>query len=118
VSEQKDKLQAALDFLRRTGARQIQVRYSDDEMPVVWFVVASYDGANPTGTKGVETDAALSPTAAVLRLCERLADGGQCTHCGRPTGFEPHLLLRMPYDQQICWYQYDPELKTYRRGCE
>jgi hypothetical protein len=118
MNPEHPKFLAALEFIRRTGAQQIQVRYSDDEQPVVWFVVAKYDGRNPAGIKGFETDASLSPWLAIQRLCERLADGGTCQHCGRNTAFEPDSLLRMPLDKVICWYQYDPELKTYRRGCE
>jgi len=105
-------------FLRRSGASQVQIRFSDDEQPVIWFVVAIFDGKNPAGMTGHEVDASSSPLRAILRLCERLADGGQCLHCGRPVGFESDLLIRMPADKVICWYQYDPELKTYRRGCE
>jgi len=114
----QEKLAATIDFLRRTGAKQVQIRYSDDEQPVVWFVVVKYDGFNPGGTVGFETDAAATPLAAALRLCERVGDGGKCAHCNRPTGFEPNLLIRMPMDDKICWYQFDPELKTFRRGCE
>lgn len=111
-TQEKEKLQAAIDFIRRTGARQIQVRYSDDEQPVIWFVVAVYSDGR------TEVDAASDPLQAGLRLAERLADGGKCTHCNRPVGLEPNLLVSMPFDQLICWYQYDPEMKTFRRGCE
>lgn len=111
------KLGAALDFIRRTGAHQVQVRYSDDTYPVVWFVVALYDGQNPKKIEGFEADASADPLRAALRLCERLADGGQCTHCSRPVGFEPDLLLRMPMDDKICWYQYDPGSNKFVRGC-
>lgn len=113
----QDKLHAAINFLRRTGAKQLQVRYSDDEHPVIWFVVALYDGNNPRKIQGAEVDASTDPLRAALRLCERLADGGQCTHCERPVGFEPNLLLRMPMDDKICWYQYDPGTKRFVRGC-
>lgn len=116
--EDKDKLLAAVHYIRRTGAKQVQIRYHDDEQPVVWFVVAMYDGFNPSGIMGVEVDAATTPLDAALRLCERIGDGAKCNHCNRPSGFEPNLLVRMPHDDKICWYQYDPELKTFRRGCE
>ena len=106
-----DKFKAALDFLHRMGAKSIQIRYSDDETPVIWFVVFQTK-------KGFEVDASSTPMSALLRLCERLADGGMCSYCQRRAGFEPELLVRMPYDDLICWYQYDPELKTFRRGCE
>jgi hypothetical protein len=114
----KDKLLAAIEFIRRCGASQVQVRYSDDEEPAVWFVVAKFDKKNSMGMTGFEVDASVNPVRAALRLCERLADGSKCTHCHRPVGLEPDSLLRMPFDRAICWYQYDPELKKFRRGCE
>lgn len=110
--ELTDKTKAGIEFIRRTGAKQIQIRYSDDEEPTVWFVLAIY----PDGKW--ETDAGYNPERAILRLCERLADGGQCKHCGRPAGLDPDFIGRMPLDSLICWYQYDPELKVFRRGCE
>jgi hypothetical protein len=109
------KLLAALDFVRRTGATSISIRYHDDEQPVVWLVVASYV---VDGDERHEVDASLDPVRAALRLCERLADGGQCTHCGRPSGLDPDSLETMPLDRLVCWYQYDPELRKFRRGCE
>jgi hypothetical protein len=114
----EDKLQAAIDFIRRTGAKQIQIRYSDDEEPTVWFVVVTYGKKGPAAFNTIEVDASFSPLRAALRLCERLADGGQCMYCKRPVGLEPDKLERMPFDAVICWYQYDPELKVFRRGCE
>jgi hypothetical protein len=106
------RLTAAITFVRRTGATSVQLRYSDDESPIVWIAVASYPDDRH------EAAAALEPTRAALRLCEQLADGGHCTHCGRPTGLEPDSLETMPLDELVCWYQYDPELETFRRGCE
>jgi hypothetical protein len=108
---------AALKFIERTGASQLQVRYSDDEPPTIWMVVAVFNGQNPTGIRGAETDAATDPIRAALRLCERLADGAQCTHCHRMTGFDPDSLETMPMNDVICWYQYDPGAKKFIRGC-
>ena len=117
------RMVAAVDFIRRTGAREVQIRYSDDEQPVVWFVVAQFliGPDNRPAIEGdpyFEVDAAGHPVRAALRLCERLADGGQCTHCGRPTGLDPDSIETMPLNEIFCWYQFDPELKTFRRGCE
>jgi hypothetical protein len=103
---------AALDFMRRTGVIGIWIRYSDDELPIIWFVVVEFPDNK------FEVDASLDPVRAALRLCERLCDGGQCNHCGRPTGLEPDSLETMPFNKEICWYVYDPELKKFRRGCE
>ena len=106
------KLVAAIEFVSRTGTSQFQLRYQDDEMPVIWMAVANYrDGRS-------EVAAALNPLRAVLRLCETLADGGMCAHCQRPSGFEPDSLDSMPFNMAICWWQWDPELGKFRRGCE
>lgn len=102
---------AAVDLIGRTGASEFQIRYSDDESPTVWFAVAKY------GLKA-ECDAALDPGMAVMRLAERLIDGGQCTHCHKPTGLDPDSIDCMPLNELICWYQFDPELEKFRRGCE
>jgi hypothetical protein len=106
------RLVAAVQMIQRTGARSFQIRYSDDEQPVVWMAVAEYgDGA-------WDAAAAREPLRAVLRLCETLIDGGTCKHCGRPTGFTEEYAGDMPLDGVVCWYRYDPELAMFRRGCE
>ena len=106
------KMVAAIEFIRRTGTSQFQLRYSDDEQPVIWMAIATYrDGRS-------EVAAGLDPLRAVLRLAESLADGGMCTHCRRPSGFVPDSLDLMPFSDAFCWWQWDPELGVFRRGCE
>lgn len=122
------KFIAGVKLLERTGARQFQVRWSDDEQPVVWFaVVAHYldRRGRPVGTAkesaGTHWDAAagMNPVVAVLRLCELLIDGGQCSHCGRPTIFHADIDENpTPLDPLFCSYEWDPELAVFRRGCE
>lgn len=111
-TEEQEKLTAAVALIGRTGAAHFQLRYSDDEKPVVWMAVAVYR------EDLAEVDASLDPVRAVLRLAERLVDGGQCVHCKRPTGLDPDSLDTMPLNDTICWWQWDPELKVFRRGCE
>lgn len=106
------RLLAAIDLIRRTGAQVIDIRYQDDQAPIVWMVIAGYPGER------WEVDAAFEPVRAALRLCERLVDGGICTHCRRPTGLEPDSIDIMPLNKEICWWQWDPELKKFRRECE
>lgn len=101
----------ATEMIGRTGAKSFQIRYSDDEVPVVWFAVAVYNETQ------FECAAAPDPIGAVLRLCDQIVDGGMCTHCQRPTGFIADL-DPVPLGEVVCWYQWDPELKTFRRGCE
>ena len=104
-----------LDLLGRTGVHAVQIRYSEDKQPTVWFVVALYrDGR-------AEAAGALDPGEALERLCCELLDGGTCTHCGRMTGFDldpDDTVNELVGHGQVCWYIYDPELKTIRRGCE
>lgn len=108
---EQDLLTASIDLVGRTGATSTEIRYSDDQQPVVWMAIASY----PDGRW--EVAAGQNPTRALYRLLERLVDGGICTHCQRPTGVDD-TLSSMPLGAAVCWYQYDPELKTFRRGCE
>jgi hypothetical protein len=110
-------------MLRRTGALSVQIRYHDDEKPTVWIAVAEFsmiDGvpAPSGGEPYFEAAAAMDPTRAALRLCEQMVDGSECKHCHRPAGLEPDSIESMPLNQAICWYQWDPELQTFRRGCE
>jgi hypothetical protein len=114
---------AAIDLLRRTGATEFAIRFQDDDEPVVWIAQSGYltdAHGRPVATgkpNRYEVAAALRPEWAIYRLCDQLMDGGQCQHCNRPTGIT-HDFERMPMEAMVCWYQYDPELNTYRRSCE
>lgn len=105
---------AGLDMLRRTGAVDVQLRYQDDQEPTVWMALA---GFNPDGDMAWKVGASFSPPRALFALLESVIDGARCTHCSKPCGIvDDHE--EMPFEGLCCWYQYDPELKTYRRGCE
>lgn len=110
TTEQDDILKAAVALVGRTGAQDLTIGYSEEHEPPVWFAAASY-------RQGHEAGGAMTPLKAVLRLLDALVDGGQCAHCKRPTGVVVELGA-MPLADVFCWYQYDPELKTFRRGCE
>jgi hypothetical protein len=114
--EPSPKFIAAFDLLGRSGATQFQIRYCDDQQPVIWMAAVSY---KRSGTAFWEAAGATDPETATLRLCEIMIDVGICTHCHRGTGFVPDL-DEMPTVMgiDICWYQWDPELATFRRGCE
>ncbi len=125
-AEAKDFLTACVDMVGRMGAEGWQLRFHDDESPTVWIALATFtgrldnihmpDGGHPTHTKH-EVAAALSPQQAAFRLLEQLVDGGHCTHCHKTTGITSDF-DDVPLHEHVCWYQYDPELKTFRRGCE
>jgi hypothetical protein len=114
---------AAVDLLRRTGSSTFEIRCSDDQEPVVWMAISGYltDARGRPVAIGdpnrYEVAASFTPEYAIFRLCDQIIDGGQCMHCHRPTGFDEGT-DEMPLPEVVCWYQYDPELGTYRRSCE
>jgi len=116
---------AGVKLLERTGARSFRVGYSDEDDgdPTVWYACATW-GMSPQGRplpKGGrawhEAAAGLDPLTAVMRLCERVIDGGECTHCHLPTIFVADTDTAL-LDRIGCVYAWDPELATFRRGCE
>jgi hypothetical protein len=110
--EGRRRLVGLTEMLGRTGAASAQFRFSDDEQPVVWMAVALYPGGR------WEVAAGHGPIEAGERLCEQVVDGGVCTHCQRPTMFDPDPAGASPIDVVVCAYRWDPELATYRRSCE
>jgi hypothetical protein len=121
------RMTAGIDLLRRTGQRSFQLRYSDDEQPVVWMAVGEYgldEHNRPVKTGGEthhEVAAALHPVSAVLRLLELVLDGGQCVHCNRPTGIFPEReppTISALMEAAICWYVFDADSASFVRGCE
>ena len=118
IRELDERFIPAVEMVERTGAKGFQIRWCEEEEPTVWFAMATYDREWRGEHRELhEVAAAMDPVTAVFRLCESLMDGGQCRHCHRPTGFIPDLKPTLA-DKLICWYQWDPELKTFRRGCE
>jgi hypothetical protein len=105
---------AGVDMIRRSGSETFQIRYQDDQEPVVWIAVGGWPGGR------WEAAGAIDPVRAVLRLVEQTLDGGLCTHCKMPVAFDPDDLAAPPepLDRMACWYQFDPELAVIRRGCE
>ena len=109
--EMNDKrFPAAVRLIGHTGAQEFQIRFCDEEKPVIWMAIARYGQQLAIG-------ASITPLTAVFKLCDDLIDGGQCTHCHRPTGFEPGL-SSMPLDELVCWCQWDPSHEEFRRGCK
>ena len=115
VQQQQDLYEAAVDLVRRTGAREYRFDSLTFDDKIVWIATASY----PDG----RWDSASSPAPyrSAIRLAEQLVDGGTCAHCKRPTGVDERYDDPPSGDingDRLCWYQYDPELKKFRRGCE
>lgn len=115
MSVDDPKFMACVDLVPRTGAKSFQLRYSDDEQPVVWIAVGEWPAKG--GGTAHEAASALDPLNAVFRLLERVIDGGQCAHCGKPSGITFDIDT-MPMNKLVCWWQWDPETNKLRRGCE
>ena len=118
-------ISACATVLGRAGAKEFQLRYSDEEAPTVWIAAArwalSAPDADPNGHW--EAAGAMTPARAAFRLVEIALDGGTCTHCGRITGADmrwdlPTADTYITGGPAMCWYRYDPELHTFRRDCE
>jgi hypothetical protein len=101
---------ASVDLIGRTGAEEFRIQYCDEEAPpVIWMASASWNGI-------WEVAASINPLTAVFRLLDEVIDGAICTHCERPSGFEPST-DPMPLSTHVCWYQWDPSTKKFARGC-
>lgn len=109
------RLTAAVDLLHRAGATVFQIRYSDDEPPVVWIAVAGWVG--PDGIVW-QTGSSVDPVEAVMCLCETVVDGATCVHCGKTTSFIADYAADPLAPGLVCDIQYDPELRVFRRSCE
>lgn len=121
---------AGVKLLERSGAREFRIGWSDpdDGDPTVWYAYARWQVDLQTGRPVArwgrayhEAMAAIDPVEAVMRLCEKMVDGGICTHCDRMTVFSPNVDPQLEEITAVaagCLYGWDPELETFRRGCE
>jgi hypothetical protein len=128
----EDLIVAATGLVGRTGAMSFQIRYCDEDQPVVWMAIAEFEGTPTYSEKVPEADtsyvrelnkyqvaAGMSPMAAVFNLLEKLIDGGRCNWCKRPTGIAyPGEDESMPLEATVCWYKYNRKAKEFKRGCE
>lgn len=117
-----ERMAPAIALLGKTGARDFELRFSEPEEdlggPIIWIAIATYlRTRGPLVEPAAECAAALEPEAAVFRLLDQVIDGGFCTHCKKTTGFDKGFGA-MPLSGLVCWWQWDPETKAFRRGCE
>ena len=71
----EDALFAAVDLVGRTGAKEFQVGYLNDDPPHQWYAHARYKGIRIT------EDDHKGPIEAAEALARRLLSGGKCTKC-------------------------------------
>jgi hypothetical protein len=112
-------LAACIDMAQRCGAREWQIRYSDDSEPVLWLAYCLCR-TEDSPQMVAQVAGGMSAEDAAFRLCERLVDGGLCTHCGKPSGLlevEDTGPLTDVLSRAICWYRYSAPMKRFRPAC-
>lgn len=113
----------AIDLVRRNGAREVQLRYDEEQNPIVWVATAGFSIINGKPSSRGKINAyqaggGLDPLLALFALCRACLDRqGYCRHCNRNTMFD-ETFEPQPLEDFYCWYQWDPEMQTFRRGCE
>jgi hypothetical protein len=105
------RIGAVIELIGRTGATGFQIRYDEEQDPLVWVAVGEW-------RHGYGCGAGLTPAAAAMALADSTIDGGLCAHCGRPSGVTDDWREEMPLAEVVCWYVFDPETKKFRRSCE
>lgn len=102
----QDALNAALDLIERTGAKQVEIGYTREDVPVDqagWYAHAQYHGARVT----VENYA--GPIDAAEALARRLLDGAVCVFCTRKIALSDFPGRRCRYTRSA---------DRWVRGCE
>jgi hypothetical protein len=111
------KFIAGVEMVGRTGSESFHISYDDrdEHVPTFWVAIAEHGTSKgPHHTLG----AGFDPLSAVMKLCSALVDGGKCRCCHKTTAFDEDFTGPNFGEQLLCWYKYDPELKTFRRSCE
>jgi hypothetical protein len=125
--DQDPRFFPALDLLKRTGVRQVQIRYHDDEDPVIWMVAACWyadEHRMPVATKEEsegtmwKVAAGFDPSQALFSLLDGVIgehSGGVCTYCMRPSAFDPSDPPRPRLVDNFCWLTFNGS--EFERGC-
>lgn len=101
----EDAMFAALDLIERTGAKEAQLGFLHDDVPVeemAWYAHAQYHGAR------VSTENHPGPVEAVEALARRLLEGGTCAWCGEKVTLGPYPGKRCKWTRNG---------KRWERGC-
>lgn len=106
------RLPAAVELLGRSGSQEFQLRYDEEQEPIVWVAVVKYKG------DAWECAGGRTPVEAAMRLAEQVFEQSVCAHCKRPAAVSSDWRDESPFANIVCWYVFDPELKKFRRSCE
>jgi hypothetical protein len=102
----QDAMLAAIDLARRSGAKDIEIGYLHDDVPVEqagWYASARYRGAK------LIIENKPGPVEASEGLARRILAGATCAHCAKPVALSGE-------DPGTCrWTRIGARWK---RGCE
>lgn len=98
---------ATIDLIGRAGAVNVQIRFCEEEQPMVCMIVAEFRAHHQTGI-------GLTPVEAVFDLAHKLVEGAVCVHCYRPARFDPNGDMSTGV---FCLYRWLPLYNGFRRGC-
>lgn len=103
------RLIAAVELVGRSGARQLEFGWTDDDgpRPGEWYASAFYRGTRVT------VEHQHDAPAAVEALAFRLMEGGQCVHCGRSITVPGFVYTD---DRPACEFRREGE--HWVRGCD
>jgi hypothetical protein len=76
----QDALIAGVDLMGRSGARNIEIGYLHDDVPIEeagWYAQASYNGAR------LIAEDKPGPVEAVEALARKMLRGARCRRCGK-----------------------------------
>ena len=78
----RDKVVACADLVGRSGARQFQIGYLNDEPPHAWYAHAMFRGAR------IQAEGHDGPAQAAMALAVKILTGAKC-RCGRLVALRP-----------------------------
>lgn len=84
---EKERIFAAIDLVKRGGAKDLEVGYLHDNVPseeADWWAKAGYQGAR-IGVEGHK-----GPLEALEALAQKILTGAKCGHCGGLVALSKH----------------------------
>ncbi|WP_410877384.1 hypothetical protein [Nocardia sp. A7] len=110
IEMDQDAFDAAVNLIPRTGARELEIGYLHDDVPMKeagWYAHAQYQGAR------IIAEDHPGPLEAVEALARRLLAGGQCTHCKRTITLSGSSQKPKPGK----WCRWTRQGDRWERGC-
>jgi len=78
----RNQVQACADLVGRSGARQFEIGFLNDEPPHAWYAHAMFRGAR------IQVENQAGPAQAAMALAQKILTGAKC-RCGRLVALRP-----------------------------